>query len=49
MPSASRRPRTSCAPRYDMIDKDMADREWAMGKDFTMADCAAAPALFYAD
>jgi glutathione S-transferase len=34
---------------YGMIDKDMADREWAMGKDFTMADCAAAPALFYAD
>src|SRR5688572_14539527 len=30
---------------YDMIDKDMADREWAMGKDFTMADCAATGSL----
>ena len=27
----------------------MAARTWAMGETFTMADCAAAPALFYAD
>lgn len=33
----------------DMIDQDMASHRWAMGDDFTMADCAAAPALFYAD
>jgi glutathione S-transferase len=32
-----------------MIEGDMASRTWAMGDDFTMADCAAAPALFYAD
>jgi glutathione S-transferase len=32
-----------------MIDKDMAGNRWAMGEQFTMADCAAAPALFYAD
>jgi glutathione S-transferase len=32
-----------------MIDQDMARNRWAMGDDFTMADCAAAPALFYAD
>jgi glutathione S-transferase len=32
-----------------MIDQDMASNCWAMGDDFTMADCAAAPALFYAD
>jgi glutathione S-transferase len=32
-----------------MVDEDMADRTWAMGDAFTMADCAAAPALFYAD
>jgi glutathione S-transferase len=32
-----------------MIDKDMAGNRWAMGDEFTMADCAAAPALFYAD
>ncbi|HET6159861.1 MAG TPA: glutathione S-transferase family protein [Dongiaceae bacterium] len=30
-----------------MVDQDMARNRWAMGDDFTMADCAAAPALFY--
>jgi glutathione S-transferase len=34
---------------YAMIDQEMAGRRWAMGDDFTMADCAAAPALFYAN
>jgi glutathione S-transferase len=34
---------------YEMIERDMALKTWAMGDDFTMADCAAAPALFYAD
>lgn len=34
---------------YDMIEKRMADREWAAGGAFSMADCAAAPALFYAE
>jgi glutathione S-transferase len=32
-----------------MIDQDMAQNRWAMGDQFTMADCAAAPALFYTD
>jgi glutathione S-transferase len=32
-----------------MIDEEMASRTWAMGEAFTMADCAASPALFYAD
>jgi len=34
---------------YEMIERDIATRTWAIGDDFTMADCAAAPALFYAD
>lgn len=34
---------------YDMIDKDMAGKTWVMGDDFTMADCAAAGALYYAN
>jgi glutathione S-transferase len=34
---------------YGMIEKEMATRRWAMGDAFTMADCAAAPALFYAN
>lgn len=32
-----------------MVDEEMAGRTWAMGEAFTLADCAAAPALFYAD
>jgi glutathione S-transferase len=32
-----------------MVEKDMSGKIWAMGDAFTMADCAAAPALFYAD
>lgn len=41
--------RTLLATSLGMIDQDMARNRWAMGDDFTMADCAAAPALFYAD
>jgi glutathione S-transferase len=32
-----------------MIEHDMAQKTWTMGDAFTMADCAAAPALFYAN
>jgi glutathione S-transferase len=32
-----------------MIEADMAGKTWAMGDEFTMADCAAGPALRYAD
>jgi glutathione S-transferase len=34
---------------YGMIDQEMATRKWAMGEAFGLADCAAAPALFYAN
>jgi glutathione S-transferase len=34
---------------YGMIEHDMSTKTWAMGDAFSMADCAAAPALFYAD
>ena len=34
---------------YRMIEKDMATRTWATGDAFSMADCAAAPALYYAN
>lgn len=34
---------------YAWLDRTMADREWAAGGTFSLADCAAAPALFYAD
>jgi glutathione S-transferase len=32
-----------------MIEREMAAKTWAMGDAFSMADCAAAPALFYAN
>lgn len=32
-----------------IVETQIAGKTWIMGKDFTMADCAAAPALFYAD
>jgi glutathione S-transferase len=34
---------------YQILDRWMASREWAAAGAFTLADCAAAPALFYAD
>jgi glutathione S-transferase len=32
-----------------IVDDEMSARTWAVGDAFTMADCAAAPALFYAN
>ena len=34
---------------YAWLDAHMAGRTWATGDAFTLADCAAAPFLFYAD
>ena len=34
---------------YGWLDGKMAGRDWAAGGSFSLADCAAAPALFYAD
>lgn len=34
---------------YAWLEGKLAGRAWAAGGDFTMADCAAAPFLFYAD
>jgi len=34
---------------YGWLDDRMRDREWAAGDGFSLADCAAAPSLFYAD
>ncbi len=34
---------------YRWLDGAMAGREWAAGDTFSLADCSAAPALFYAD
>ena len=37
------------ATAYAWLDKVMANRQWAAGDGFSLADCAAAPFLFYAD
>jgi glutathione S-transferase len=34
---------------YWWLDGELKGRTWAAGEDFTLADCAAAPSLFYAD
>lgn len=34
---------------YAWLDARLGDRTWAAGEVFTLADCAAAPSLFYAD
>ncbi|MFJ4291567.1 glutathione S-transferase family protein [Cupriavidus sp. NPDC089707] len=34
---------------YAWLDTRLAGRDWAAGTAFTLADCAAAPSLFYAD
>lgn len=40
--------RTRLASTYAMIDHHLDGRHWVAGDSFSMADCAAAPALFYA-
>ncbi len=34
---------------YPWLDARLAGRRWAAGDEFTLADCAGAPSLFYAD
>ncbi len=33
---------------YELLDGHLADKRWMAGVEFTLADCAAAPSLFYA-
>ncbi len=41
--------RAQLATALDVVDRDMAGKTWSVGESFTMADCAAAPALYYAN
>ncbi len=41
--------KTQIDTAYQILDRWMAERTWAAADSFTLADCAAAPALFYAD
>ncbi|EJN02108.1 glutathione S-transferase family protein [Phyllobacterium sp. YR531] len=40
--------KTAFDSAYELLDRRMAKREWVAG-DFSLADCAAAPSLLYAD
>jgi len=41
--------RAQLALVYDLLEAQLAGRTWAAGEAFSLADCAAAPALFYAN
>ena len=41
--------RTLLETAYSWLDARLQGRDWASGEAFSLADCAAAPSLFYAD
>jgi glutathione S-transferase len=41
--------RAALGNAYAVLEGELEGRAWAAGSSFTLADCAAAPALFYAD
>jgi glutathione S-transferase len=41
--------RAQLAEAYAVVEQEIAARTWMTGDGFSLADCAAAPALFYAD
>ena len=41
--------RTLILNAYDILETRLKGRQWMLGDAFTLADCAASPALFYAD
>jgi glutathione S-transferase len=40
--------RAQLVQALDLFEREMVGRRWALGDQFSLADCAAAPALFYA-
>ncbi|MEO8142405.1 MAG: glutathione S-transferase family protein [Sphingomicrobium sp.] len=46
---AAARGREALQIAYDWLEANLPADGWAVGDNFTLADCAAAPALFYAD
>lgn len=49
MDEAMAKARDALGTAYAWLETRLSGRQWAAGDGFTMADCAAAPALFYAD
>lgn len=48
-PARIDRAKAALGAAYAWLEENLPEAQWACGEDFTMADCAAAPALFYAD
>ena len=48
-PEGVERARSELEIALSLVDRDMGEGGWATGLTFTMADCAAAPALYYAN
>ena len=48
-PSAVAKAHEALERIYAWLDGELTDGGWAVADDFTLADCAAAPSLFYAD
>jgi glutathione S-transferase len=40
--------KATIAQALQLFEREIAGREWAIGNQFSLADCSAAPALFYA-
>jgi glutathione S-transferase len=47
-PIAVKNAHATLASSYELIEQHMNGRDWLAGDTFSMADCAAAPSLFYA-
>lgn len=47
-PIAVEKARDTLAMTYGLLEQRLAERPWVAGQQFSMADCTAAPALFYA-
>jgi glutathione S-transferase len=47
-PIAVDKARDTLAMAYGMLERKLAGRTWMAGESFSLADCAAAPSLFYA-
>lgn len=43
-----RRAHATLSTAYELAEKQLASSRWIVGDEFSLADCAAAPALFYA-
>lgn len=48
-PARIDRAKAALSAMYQWLEDQLSAEGWACGEDFTLADCAAAPSLFYAD